>query len=56
MDQENKDQENQNQPQEPTPALRVNHAGDKLIPIDFGTLYVIVNLLLLTFSLIVETK
>ena len=27
---------------------------DKLIPIDFGTLYVIVNLLLLTFSLIVD--
>lgn len=27
---------------------------DKLIPIDFGTLYVIVNLLLLTFSIIVD--
>ncbi|MDO4483282.1 MAG: hypothetical protein Q4C54_02255 [Clostridia bacterium] len=27
---------------------------DKLIPIDFGTLYVIVNLLLLTFSLLVD--
>ncbi|MBR2924925.1 MAG: YitT family protein [Clostridia bacterium] len=27
---------------------------DKLIPIDFGTLYVIVNLILLTFSLIVD--
>lgn len=27
---------------------------DKLIPIDFGTLYVIVNLLLLSFSLIVD--
>ena len=27
---------------------------DRLIPIDFGTLYVIVNLLLLTFSLIVD--
>ena len=27
---------------------------DKLIPIDFGTLYVIVNLMLLTFSLIVD--
>jgi len=27
---------------------------DKLIPISFGTLYVIVNLLLLTFSLVVD--
>lgn len=29
---------------------------DKLIPIPFGTLYVIVNVLLLTFSLIVDRK
>ena len=27
---------------------------DKLIPISFGTLYVIVNLILLTFSLLVD--
>ena len=29
---------------------------DKLIPIPFGTLYVIVNVLLLTFSLIADRK
>lgn len=29
---------------------------DKLIPISFGTLYVIVNLLLLTFSIVVDRK
>lgn len=29
---------------------------DQLIPISFGTLYVIVNLLLLTFSLVVDRK